>query len=130
MSTSVTTLPGPRLPVWVQTLGYGLRPVEFLQWCHRRYGDVFAVRLPGDGIEVVLAHPTAIKEVMALAPDDFTAASIAPLLEPFLGPRSLLLLDGERHKRERTQLVHSLHGSAMSEYAAVMVDATRRDMAS
>src|SRR5439155_25218265 len=107
-------IPTPRLPVVVQTLGYGLRPVEFLQWCHRRYGDVFAVRLPGDGVEVVLADPQAIREVMALEADDFTAASIARVLGPFLGPRSLLLLDGERHRHERKLLVHSLHGGAMS----------------
>src|SRR5437868_2380955 len=114
--SAANELPGPRWPVIVQTLAYGVRQVEFYEWCHRRYGDVFAVHLPGDSYEVVLADPAAIKAVMALGPDDFTAAAIAPVLEPFLGSRSLLLLDGERHKHERKQLVHSLHGAAMSEY--------------
>src|ERR1041385_1709891 len=101
----------PPLPVWTQTVLYGLRQTAFLEWCHRRYGDVFVIRLPGNGSEVVLADPVAIKEVMALEAGDFEAAAIAPVLEPFLGPRSLLLLDGDRHKVERRALVHSLHAT-------------------
>jgi cytochrome P450 len=118
------------MPVWVQTLLYGLRQTEFLEWCHRRYGDVFVIRLPGGGSEVVLADPQAIKEVMALDADDFAAAAIAPILEPFLGPRSLLLLDGEQHRVQRRAMVHSLHGAAMSEYVTVMIDATERSIES
>ena len=123
-----STLPGPRLPVWLQTLCYGFRPVSFLHWCQRRYGDVFVGRLPGDGTMVVLADPAIIREVMALGADDFTVSAGAPMLEPFLGSRSLLLLDGERHKVERKALVDGLHGATMSEYAATMVEATRQDL--
>ncbi|HEX4864654.1 MAG TPA: cytochrome P450 [Acidimicrobiales bacterium] len=121
-------LPGPRLPTWLQTACYGFRPVPYLQWCQRRYGDTFAVRLPGHSTAVVLADPDAIKEVMALDAEDFNAAASAPYLEPFLGSRSLLLLDGGRHKAERKLLVQGLHGGAMSEYAQQIADATRRDM--
>src|SRR5260221_11608818 len=113
--------PGPRLPRWVQTVCYGVRPVSYLRWCHRRFGDVFTVQLPGDATVVVLASPDAIAEVCGLRADAFAAASAAPILEPFLGPRSLLLLDGERHRRERQLLVHSLPGSSMRESQAPMV---------
>lgn len=121
-------IPGPRLPTWVQTVSYGFRPVEFLLWCHRRYGDMFRIRLPGGGIVMVVADPAAIGEIMSLGADEFTAAAAAPLLEPFLGSRSLLLLDGERHKSERRLLVEALHGDTMSSYSDVMVAATERDM--
>ena len=126
----IAGLPTPALPVWVQTLLYGLRPVPFFEWCHRRFGDVFVVRLPGNGAEVVLADPQAIKEVMALEADDFTAAAIAPILEPFLGPRSLLLLDGERHRAERRAMAHSLHGSSVATHEQVMTAATTRELES
>lgn len=116
------------LPVWLQTLGYGLRPVAFLEWCQRRYGDAFVVRLPGDATAVVLADPGAIRDVMALSADDFSVATGAQFLEPFLGAQSLLLLDGERHSRERKLLAQALHGGSMSSYAEQMADATRSDM--
>jgi len=74
---------------------------------------------------VVLVDPAAIKAVMALGAEDFSASAGAPWLEPFLGPRTLLLLDGERHKAERKALVDGLHGGAMSEYAATMEEVTQ-----
>jgi cytochrome P450 len=115
--------------MWVQTGCYGLRPVAFLEWCHRRYGDTFALRLPGDSTMVVLADPNAIRQVTGLAADDFTAAATAPILEPFLGLRSLVLLDGERHHRERKLLADSLRGGAMSDYAEVITRITERAVA-
>ncbi len=112
----------------IQTLLYGLRPIEFLSWCQRRYGNVFTVRLPL-GSMTFLADPAAIREVFALHADDFQASSAAPLLEPFVGKRSLLLLDGEQHRQERKLIVQSFHGDSMAEYEKAMIEATRRDMA-
>jgi cytochrome P450 family 135 len=122
-------MPGPRLPVWVQTVCYGLRPVPFLEWCHRRYGDTFAVRLPGGGTMLVLADPVAIRQVFALGPEEFSAAAGAAVLEPFLGRGSLLFLDGERHTAERKLLARGLHAGLMSDYAHDMREATLADMA-
>ena len=122
-------LPGPRLPAVVQTLCYGFRPVPFLEWCHRRYGDAFTVRLPGNGPMVVLADPAAIHDTMALDAEDFTVSGAAAFLEPFLGSRTLLLLDGDRHREERRLLVRALHGETMSEYGRHMAEATLREMA-
>lgn len=123
-------LAGPRLPAWVQTICYGFRPTSYLEWCQRRYGDLFTVRLPGKMTAAVLSSPTAIRDVMGLSADDFSAGAGAQFLEPFLGARSLLLLDGERHQSERRLLARALHGEAMSQYAREMEAATHRDMAS
>jgi cytochrome P450 len=115
--------------VWLQTLAYGVRPVEFVEWCHRRHGDVFAIRLPGKRSMVVFADPRAIGEVMALRPEDFTTSVAAPFLAPILGEDSILLLDGERHKAERKALVDGLHAGGMSEYAEAMAEATLSGLA-
>jgi cytochrome P450 len=122
-------VPGPRLPVAVQTALFGLRPVPFMTWCHRRNGDVFRIRLVGGETVVVLADPVDIKAVFSLDAEGFSAAGNAPMLEPFLGPRSLLLLDGRSHRRHRRLMVRSLHGDAMTTYRDVIVEATLRDMA-
>ncbi len=100
-----------------------------MTWCQRRYGDVFTVKLVGLNSMVVLADPVDIKTVFGLDAEAFTAAGNAPMLEPFLGSRSLLLLDGERHRRDRRMMVRSLHGDTMTTYRDVMAAATRRDMA-
>ena len=51
--------PGPRSPVALQTLHYGLAPYAFFESAHRAYGDVFTVRPMGE-TWVILAHPDAV----------------------------------------------------------------------
>ena len=52
--------PGPRTPSLVQWLQYGFLPGTFFQRGHRRFGDVFTVRIVGE-TAVVLADPADIK---------------------------------------------------------------------
>src|SRR5438552_1141564 len=94
--------PGPRLPVLVQTLLWGLWPVRFFETCDRRWGATFTTRIVGGQTTVTISDPGAIKMLFGLRADDFRANEGAGvILEPFLGPHSLLLLDGEEHQRER-----------------------------
>ncbi|TMD00925.1 MAG: cytochrome P450, partial [Chloroflexi bacterium] len=55
--------PGPRLPVAVQTLLFGLRTIEFFESCERRYGDVFTLRLPAGRTLVMFSDPAAIRDI-------------------------------------------------------------------
>src|SRR5690606_28205106 len=50
-------------------------------------------------------------------------------LRPVVGPSSLLLLDGERHLRERKLLLPPFHGARMHRYGEVMREITERDLA-
>ncbi|MEX2538612.1 MAG: cytochrome P450 [Actinomycetota bacterium] len=120
--------PGPRTPVALQTVMYGLRPNPFMTRCTRKYGDTFTVRLPGNGSIVVLSSPQAIRELFSLDADDFTVQAAAVFLEPFLGSRSLLLLDGDRHRQERKMLASSFHGNGVAAHAALVEEATRRSL--
>ena len=43
-----------------------------------------------------------------------------------LGPRSVLLLDGDEHLRQRRLMLPSFHGERMREYEAVMTRAADR----
>ena len=125
--------PGPPLPMPVQTVLWGACNGPFMRWCQRRYGDMFTIRLPkggGSGTSVIVADPAAVKEVFGLPAECFTAAELAPVLEPFLGARSVLLLDGDRHRRERRLLTRGLHGEATSTYAEWVEEITEQDVAS
>ena len=39
--------PGPRIPATMQTLLWITRPLDFMERCRRRYGDIFTVRFNG-----------------------------------------------------------------------------------
>ncbi len=62
--------PGPRLPRLVQSSGVLRFRHRLVPWLHRRYCDVFTVRLlPRGRTTVYFAHPDAVREIFAGDPD-------------------------------------------------------------
>jgi cytochrome P450 len=113
-----------------QTLWYATRPLQFLEHCHRRYGDVFTVRSLLFGTEVVVVRPEAIREVFTGDPAVFRAGEANETVRPMVGDRSLLLLDGAEHVRRRKLVLPPFHGDRIAGYGRAMRDATERSMAS
>ncbi|MBI5513706.1 MAG: cytochrome P450 [Deltaproteobacteria bacterium] len=122
-------VPGVPLPAFVQTLLWAGWPMEFLERAQERYGDVFHIHTLLFGKEVVLAHPEDVKEVFTGDPDQLRAGEANQPLEPLVGPRSVLLLDGPEHLRQRRLLLPPFHGERMLKYAAVMRETTAEDLA-
>ena len=93
--------PGPRGPAAGETLRLAHDWVGFLQDCRRRYGDVFTVNFAGFGTAVYVADPDVCAAVFQGDPDVFRAGEAREVAEPIAGPRSVLILDGDEHRRER-----------------------------
>ena len=69
-----TTLPpGPPYPRALQSLGWGVRPMPFMERCHERYGDIFTLKIAHEGTWVLLAHPDMVKQVFTGDPKVFHA---------------------------------------------------------
>jgi cytochrome P450 len=123
MRTS-TLPPGPKLPAIAQGLWFVAKPVGFIEGCLRRYGDPFTVRLPSTPDVVLFSAPDAIRDIFTADDDVLPAGEANVVLQPILGANSLLLLDGERHLRERRMMMPPFHGDRMRAYATVMRDVT------
>src|SRR5690242_6222206 len=66
--------PGPRWPVWLQSVGLLRFRHHFVPYMWRRYGDVFTVRVvPGGRPMVVFTRPEHAKEIFAGDPEVFHA---------------------------------------------------------
>jgi cytochrome P450 len=123
--------PGPRAPGFVQGLRYARRPVEFFVELQRRYGDVFSVSFPYFGRVVYLAEPELVKRVFAGDPAQFHAGEAnATVLEPALGPSSVLTLDEDEHLRQRKLLLSPFHGERIVRYGELMREITEKEMES
>jgi len=123
---TISLPPGPRLPALAQGLWFALRPVDYFETCRKRYGDPFTVRLPASPPVVMFSDPAAIREIFTGDEDVLRAGEATVVLRPIVGPNSLLLLDGERHLRERRMMMPPFHGERMRAYADVMREATER----
>lgn len=124
-------LPGSRAPAVWQAVSYTRDPLGFLAARQRRYGDVFGVRFPFFGRIVYVAHPDLVKAVFTGSPAVFHAGEAnATVLEPALGPHSVLTLDDEPHIRQRKLLLPPFHGERIQRYGELIVEMTRREMES
>ena len=72
-----TLPPGPPLPALLQAGLIWLNPLRFVQTCHRRYGDLFTIRIPGIGTLVYLANSDDIRSVTRGDPAIFHAGEAA-----------------------------------------------------
>lgn len=120
--------PGPRSPRAVQTIGWGVRPLPFLQRCHARYGDIFTVRIAHEGQWVILAHPDMVKQVFTGDPAVFHAGEANVVLRPLVGSNSVLQLDGRAHMAQRKLLLPPFHGERMQSYAGLLADIAAREI--
>jgi cytochrome P450 len=114
--------PGPSIHPVRQALRFGADPYGYLAECQRQYGDIFTLRLPGDPARVVVCDPADIKQVFAMAPDEYIAEGQGVHIN--LGTRSVLFSNGEHHRRQRTLLHPPIHGARLRSYADTMARIT------
>jgi cytochrome P450 len=102
-----------------QALRWIGEPYSFLRECAQSYGEAFTLDMGLDeGKYVVLSHPDALRGVLTA---EVGALRICNgVLAPMLGPRSLLLIDGEQHLRERRFLVPGFQYRAIGAYGSMI----------
>ena len=122
--------PGPRMPRAVQSAIWSRQARRLLYACQDRYGDVFTLKIVGEGTWVVLADPEAVKQVFTGDPRVYHAGEGNQILEPLLGPHSLLVLDEKAHLSQRKLLLPPFHGTRMQAYEATMAEIAEREIAS
>src|ERR1700733_1031324 len=116
--------PGPPLPRWLQTLGFVVGGVRFLDAVRRRYGDVVTLGTTFDERFVLVFSPELVKQVFQGSPQQLHAGEANALLGPIVGHRSVLLLDGPEHLRHRRLMSPPFHGRAMLGWIEAMREAT------
>jgi cytochrome P450 len=123
--------PGPRAPALVQTLAWALAPTWVMDRCARRLGDAFTLTFAPSGMKlVVVSDPDAVKTVFTAPPEVAPSAAGMSPVAPIMGESSVIVLTGPEHMRQRKLLLPPFHGERMREYEEVIVEATRKDMAS
>lgn len=103
-------------PPWWQLINWIADPLGFQDRSSRKYGDIFTMRLGRLGAWVVIGNPQAIQEIFS-QDAKFDVGRGNALGEPLVGKNSLMLIDGERHRRERKLLMPPFHGERLQTYA-------------
>src|SRR4051794_5318499 len=129
MSAQPTLPHGPRLPRLAQTAGWWYRPLGFLERCRARYGSRFTVRLAATPPMVMVSDPEEIKAVFTAPPEVLHPGEGARILEPVVGPFSLILLDEGAHLEQRKLMLPAFHGERMARLEGLMTEVAEREIA-
>ena len=113
----MTHLKGPDTPFFLRAPKLVLRPLDYVEDYRRQYGDVFRVGKT-DPPMVYVADPEVMRSIFQADPSQFQIPSqgVGGILTALLGEHSMLLLDGERHRRHRRLLMPPFHGERMRTY--------------
>jgi cytochrome P450 len=117
------------MPKALQTLGWLSRPFQFVERARARYGDTFTMHIARDTF-VVLSDPADVKQVFTGDPSIYHAGVSNVILLPFLGSKSVLLLDGAPHLGQRRLLLPPFHGEKMRRHVGLMAEIAEREVAS
>jgi cytochrome P450 family 135 len=121
--------PGSRLSPFLQGLRFSARPMSFNIGAHRRFGDVWTLRLPTrrEGFAVT-GHPDHLESLLKATPADAPSLTGESPLRPILGPNSVLTSVGERHLRQRRLLLPPFHGEAVQRYVGMITEVAEREI--
>ena len=117
------------MPGLLQSIGLLRFRHRFIPALHRRYGDVFSIRILPEGRRlVVFNRPEHVKEIFAGDPEVFHAGKGNAILGPVMGEHSLLLVDSTQHKRARKLLMPAFNGHALRGYEDLVTRLTKAEV--
>lgn len=116
------------MPSALQKLEWVTNPVNYMKTAAQRFPDLFTAEIVGFGDTLVFVHhPQALQEILSHDRKQFAASGAEnQILEPLLGNNSVILLQGERHKRRRQLLAPPLHGEPLQAYGHQIIRVTEQ----
>src|SRR6266567_1713917 len=118
--------PGPGYGRTLQTLGWLTRPIPLLEAGRRRFGKRFTLRLHGHPPFVILSDPDEARELFAASPDSVRAGAAAKVLEPLVGPQSVMLLERDEHLAARRLTLNAFRKERMQRIEGIMLETAER----
>ena len=129
MLEQAPTPPALRLPPAIQTAWWLTRPLSLMARCRARYGDAFSLSFLGFKRPMILiSDPEAIRALYTERAHGLPPGRTISL-QPVLGDRSLLLLEGEAHIARRRIMLPPFHGERMRAYEPLMREIASAEIA-
>jgi cytochrome P450 len=125
----MTLPPGPGAHPAIQTVKWLAQPIRFLDTCRRRYGDAFTVKFIGFQTPMVMISDPAAIRALYTSRESGLPPGRSFALEPVMGARSVLLLEGREHLSRRKLMLPAFHGERMRAYESVISEVVSAEIA-
>lgn len=101
------------------------QPHKFMDTAAQKAPDMFIADITGEDGYVFVNHPEGMRQMITSDRSKFFAGSKDnQLLKPLVGGESLLLIEGESHKKRRKLLLPPFHGERMQSYSQLICNLT------
>src|SRR5689334_22573156 len=101
-----------------------------MERCRARYGKRFTIRLLSTPPFVMLSDPDEVKALFTAPPEVLHPGEGARILEPVVGPNSVILLDEAPHLEQRKLMLPAFHGERMQRLSGLMEELAVREIES
>ncbi|MBD2189621.1 cytochrome P450 [Pseudanabaena mucicola] len=114
-------------PFW-QQMQWVVDPVGYMGKAVTQYPDIFTAEIIGFGNSLLFVNePQAIQQILTNDRKQFCApGELNEILKPVLGGNSVIMIDGERHRKRRQVVMPSFHGARMQNYGQIIFDITNK----
>ncbi|BFM39595.1 cytochrome P450 [Synechocystis sp. LKSZ1] len=129
----MSTLPSPSGLALQNRLQWVFDPVSYLERAQRECPDIFQANGLGFGADkmVMTNHPQALQQLLSNERRHFIAPGrINAILRPLLGDTSVIMIEGDRHRKRRQLLLPNFHGERLKAYGDLIVKITHQALAS
>ncbi|MEA5581043.1 cytochrome P450 [Nodularia harveyana UHCC-0300] len=134
-------VPIVKAPQWLQFIQWIIDPVSYLQNCQKYSPDIFEADINGIGANqrlIFVNNPKLIQYILTHDGDTPTLGDrkelISPgdgigVLQPLIGDRAVVMLEGEKHKLRRRLLMPPFHGERLQVYGELVTKLTTEAIA-
>jgi cytochrome P450 family 110 len=111
---------GPKMPRFLRRMKFVFQPLEYVEEFAKAFGDTFTL-WESDGNHIVyFSHPQALQQIFSADSSHFQTGGGNGGLRFLFGDNSLIVLDGDRHQKQRQLLTPPFHGERMRAYAEII----------
>ncbi|MDF0551837.1 cytochrome P450 [Kamptonema sp. UHCC 0994] len=114
--TKMTLPNGTKTLRYVQLIQWIGDPLAYMDRYAKEYGDIFTIQWGKLDPFVMISNPQGMQEMLTNTAFE-APGSANGILKPMLGENSMILLSGDRHKRQRQLLMPPFHGDRMRNYS-------------
>ncbi|MBW8636169.1 cytochrome P450 [Hoeflea sp. WL0058] len=100
----------------------GLNAPDFFAKQRDQFGNTFFVQVPGLNRVLFTSEPEYVSDLFQF-PSDVMSSSLPSPIQPLLGERSLILVQGDAHRDERRLLKPAFQGQCLIQYNRFIEDA-------
>ena len=120
---------GPQTPSWLQKIQWSVDPIGYMETAAKSYGDLFKASVLPFLDTFFVSHPQALQQILRTDSKQFVALKDGnKMFLPLLGEHSVIMLEGDRHQRERKLLMPPLHGDRLRTYGQLICQITKQVM--